>query len=54
MQHEVVSVAVAQYAALVQALNVLLPRSARYLEDNAVSEWSRAYINYRGLKKLSE
>jgi len=28
--------------------------SARYLEDNAVVEWRKAYINYRGLKKLSE
>lgn len=26
--------------------------SARYLEENSVDEWRRAYINYRGLKKL--
>lgn len=26
--------------------------SARYLEENVVVEWRRAYINYRGLKKL--
>lgn len=25
---------------------------ARYLEENVVVEWRRAYINYRGLKKL--
>ncbi|KAI3625780.1 hypothetical protein CBS9595_001141 [Malassezia furfur] len=26
--------------------------NARYLEENAVDEWRKAYINYRGLKKL--
>lgn len=26
--------------------------SARYLEENVVVEWRRAYINYRGLKKV--
>ncbi|WFD42121.1 Xenotropic and polytropic retrovirus receptor 1 [Malassezia psittaci] len=26
--------------------------SARYLEENAVDEWRKAYIDYRGLKKL--
>lgn len=30
----------------------LTAHSARYLEENAVDEWRRAYINYRGLKKL--
>ena len=25
---------------------------ARYLEENAVDEWRKAYLNYAGLKKL--
>lgn len=30
----------------------LNPTSAQYLDRNAVEEWRKAYINYKGLKKL--